>query len=902
MRTFKKLTATLVAVMLVLSMCVTSFSVAAAETSTETKTIKVGVISYVYDETKANESSYQVHYWNNGGLSGDVTCTALGTTEKKSVGSEYWSGSEQTFQMYEVAIPAEATGYKFHIGDRWFGGEGDTSKDTAVYVFSYSGDKALYATSEEPTTTTPATTSATTAATEATTVAPTTTAGEQTTIKVGVISYVYDDTKASESSYQIHYWNNGGFTGDSTCTALGTTEKKSVGSEYWSGAEQTFQMYQATIPAEATGYKFHIGDRYFGGDGDASKDTAVYVFNYSGDKALYATSEEPSTTEPASTEATTEPASTEATTAPASTEATTVPSGDTVKFTDNQNWGTVYAYFFSDTQIDIGGEWPGTQMTWYETNEYGNNNYTVDIPEGATKVCFTNGSDQTVDVTLDGTVGYYTDGSRKDGKLNVFGWASVDPTTAPATEATTVAPTTTPGEQKTIKVGVISFVYDETKDSESSYQIHYWNDGGLEGDSACTALGTTESKSVGSEYWSGAEQTFQMYQATIPAEATGYMFHIGDRYFGENGDATKTNAVYVFNYSGDKALYDTFVEPTTVAPTTAEPTTVAPTTAEPTTAEPTTVAPTTVAPTTVEPTTAPATTQPSEFSAYAVKGDITAAFKDSDKANVVTATVDLTAGTYKFIVQNTTTGVKYGRKSEYTDTATKALFGANWGYCTFTATGGTYTFTYNTKANALTITCDSSTASSFSSMKLKGHVSMAMKDDGTGVIKNTIDLPAGVYNFGIADGDNFYGRMTTYTDIMPKSIVGNRWGFCKLNVTKTSTFEFTYDTNTKYMTVLPKSANDSNYTVMGDGFAMVLKNTDTENVVEETVTLAEGTYTFKISDGTVSYGRKATYTDEISKAMFGKGWDSCTLNVTGGDYTFTFNTKTNTLNVAKVVA
>ena len=187
-------------------------------------------------------------------------------------------------------------------------------------------------------------------------------------------------------------------------------------------------------------------------------------------------------------------------------------------------------------------------------------------------------------------------------------------------------------------------------------------------------------------------------------------------------------------------------------------------------------------------------------------------------------------------------------------------------------------------------------------MKLKGHVSMALKDDGTGVIKNTIDLPAGVYNFGIADGDNFYGRMTTYTDIMPKSIVGNRWGFCKLNVTKTSTFEFTYDTNTKYMTVLPKSANDSNYTVMGDGFAMVLKNTDTENVVEETVTLAEGTYTFKISDGTVSYGRKATYTDEISKAMFGKGWDSCTLNVTGGDYTFTFNTKTNTLNVAKVVA
>ncbi|MGN0453969.1 MAG: hypothetical protein ACI4G1_02195 [Ruminococcus sp.] len=469
---------------------------------------------------------------------------------------------------------------------------------------------------------------------------------------------------------------------------------------------------------------------------------------------------------------------------------------------------------------------------------------------------------------------------------------TAEPTTvAPTTEPTTVAPTTAPASEKTIKVGVISYVYNETKDSESSYQVHYWNDGGLTGDANCTSLGTTESKSVGSSYWSGSAQTFRMYQASIPAEATGFKFHIGDRWFGGDGNTAKNNAVYIFNYSGDKALYDTYVEPTTAVPTT-----------EPTTVAPTTVAPTTVAPTTVAPTTEPATTVPSgsdDFSSYLVKGEITAAFKNSDTANIVTTTLDLPAGTYKFMIQNSETGVKYGRKSEYTDTVTKALFGANWGYCTFTATGGTYAFTYNTKANALTITYDSSSASSLSDMKLKGHISLAMKDDGTGVIKNTVDLPVGVYNFGISDGDSMYGRMTTYSDIMPKSIVGKSWGYCKLNVTKASTFEFTYDTNNKYMTVLPKSANDSDYIVMGDGFAMVLKNTDTANVVEETVTLAEGTYTFKIYNDTVSYGRKATYTDTISKAMFGKGWDSCTLNATGGTYTFSYNTKSNTLTVTK---
>ncbi len=118
-----------------------------------TKTITVGVISYVYNETSSDTSSYMIHYWNNSGFAADAVCKSLGTTESRSVGSEYWSNSAQTFRMYSVEIPLDATGFKFHIKDRWFGDDGNTSTDNAVYVFNYSGDKALYTTvnSTEPT-------------------------------------------------------------------------------------------------------------------------------------------------------------------------------------------------------------------------------------------------------------------------------------------------------------------------------------------------------------------------------------------------------------------------------------------------------------------------------------------------------------------------------------------------------------------------------------------------------------------------------------------------------------------------------------------------------------------------------------------------------------------------------
>ncbi|MBQ1807220.1 MAG: hypothetical protein II012_06305, partial [Ruminococcus sp.] len=113
-----------------------------------------------------------------------------------------------------------------------------------------------------------------------------------TTITVGVINYVINEL--GNTGYKVHYWGGADGAKDADLTATGKTEKKSVGKAYWNGDEQTFTMFTATVPSDFAGYKVHNGDRWFGDDGTPDKTTA-YIFNYSGDKALYEVSAEPVT-------------------------------------------------------------------------------------------------------------------------------------------------------------------------------------------------------------------------------------------------------------------------------------------------------------------------------------------------------------------------------------------------------------------------------------------------------------------------------------------------------------------------------------------------------------------------------------------------------------------------------
>ena len=101
---------------------------------------------------------------------------------------------------------------------------------------------------------------------------------------------------------------------------------------------------------------------------------------------------------------------------------TDVSGTSTVLFTNNKGWGAVSCYVWDDNETKLLGDWPGTAMTSLGTNGYGEEQYSIEVPNAATGIIFTDGSSQTVDIPFSGgSIGYYlTD--QTDGKWNVGTW------------------------------------------------------------------------------------------------------------------------------------------------------------------------------------------------------------------------------------------------------------------------------------------------------------------------------------------------------------------------------------------------------------------------------------------------------------------------------------------------
>ena len=75
----------------------------------------------------------------------------------------------------------------------------------------------------------------------------------------------------------------------------------------------------------------------------------------------------------------------------------TAPVGNYIYFKNTSNWSKVYAYYWSDSNTQM-VKWPGKAMT-----SVGNGVYSIELPEDAQYIIFTNGSgSQTGDLTLQG--------------------------------------------------------------------------------------------------------------------------------------------------------------------------------------------------------------------------------------------------------------------------------------------------------------------------------------------------------------------------------------------------------------------------------------------------------------------------------------------------------------------
>lgn len=85
----------------------------------------------------------------------------------------------------------------------------------------------------------------------------------------------------------------------------------------------------------------------------------------------------------------------------------------TVTFTNALNWsGRIYCYYYKESDngsVTAPTAWPGNEMTYFDTNEFDEDMYRIEVPKNMNYIIFSNGSVQTEKIPFDGSdLRFYT--------------------------------------------------------------------------------------------------------------------------------------------------------------------------------------------------------------------------------------------------------------------------------------------------------------------------------------------------------------------------------------------------------------------------------------------------------------------------------------------------------------
>lgn len=327
---------------------------------------------------------------------------------------------------------------------------------------------------------------------------------------------------------------------------------------------------------------------------------------------------------------------------------------------------------------------------------------------------------------------------------------------------------------------------------------------------------------------------------------------------------------------------------------------------EPTTApQPTTATqPTTVTqPTTAtQPATQPTTVAPSDVptDGYYVYGDNIKLKLTAIGTDKVGGKIALQKGTYTFKIDNY--GTLLGYSKTFTDTTKGLTFNKKFkSSTTLVATGGTYTFQFNTKTNTLVVKYDKNLPNDY----LIGDLNTILSPvKGRTIAVGSTYLAAGTYKFKLSADNVVYG----YSKVINNTTNGNSLSlnskyssYLTLNATG-GTYTFTLNTKTKklvvgYVPTKDEKADDVH--VSGD-INLVLDDKGGEsNVAKGTVKLSEGTYSFKVYNYGTAYTIGSKIVDSGTKNLKSSYTSNVTLIASGGTYTFSFDKTTGALKVTK---
>ncbi len=276
-------------------------------------------------------------------------------------------------------------------------------------------------------------------------------------------------------------------------------------------------------------------------------------------------------------------------------------------------------------------------------------------------------------------------------------------------------------------------------------------------------------------------------------------------------------------------------------------------------------------------------------------GDINAELVRPNKnTTVFTGTIRLEAGSYKFNVNEH--GELFGVGYTFNDSIYNIPFSYK-SAATFNATGGIYSVRYDTSNNQVKIL---KAPEGLGDVSIFGDISLPLAAQGNGVFSAQTILDAGSYDIRVDSFGTFFGNGTTFTNTVNVEFKTEWKAAATLTVTEKMKFTFIFDTNTNKVKVFNAPIDTTKVKVAFDDIdALVLTSADGV-IFTGTVALEAGDYTFRMDEFGTPMGGKYTFTDSKSGMVYNASYASATtMTATGGTYTFTYNVNTDALTVKK---
>ena len=142
------------------------------------------------------------------------------------------------------------------------------------------------------------------------------------------------------------------------------------------------------------------------------------------------------------------------------------PTNRTIIFSNNKGFSTVNIYYWAEGS-EGPVEWPGVPMTYYDTNEMGEQRYSFEMPAGMTNYIINDGTQQTVDIPFTGDTGVYMTDKNAEGHYLVDFYEISD---------TPVDPTPTPDPDPTPSGKDVTFEPGDAGQADPAWFAWAWND------------------------------------------------------------------------------------------------------------------------------------------------------------------------------------------------------------------------------------------------------------------------------------------------------------------------------------------------------------------------------------------------------------------------------------------